>query len=419
MPDFMNRNGLYNPDNPNYFDPGVENGGDPLPYQIPPGTNPFDFGNTGDTGGSSGGNWWDNFKLSDILNIMPGVGSGDMSSALMIPAFAAAYKQWTDAGKYKDTAKEAMKYGDPFGQGNRDYYQQQLRNSYEHPEQVLMDPAHQATLKSGMDAVSRQDAMRGYLGSGNMAVDLTNYAQNENNKFLSQYRKDMMPLTGYQFDPSQAGKFLMQGNQQAIDSENAALGNMFLPFLNKASQTHITNNGGNTTGGNNTNDKGPLNNRGTNTPNPIDWSKYNSTPQQIQQELQQLARSVNGGLGGGTAAELFQRLLSSNLNVSDSTRMFMEDVMNGTLDGSNPLSAGQLGSTSLDDIFTDHFGFNGAPFGTFDPVGNFSTDPIGSVDVGDVFQIPEFNDVGDLSRITLDDNYFDFTGGDNFSIPGF
>ena len=99
MPDFMNRNGLYNPDNPNYFDPGVENGGDPLPYQIPPGTNPFDFGNTGDTGGSSGGNWWDNFKLSDILNIMPGVGSGDMSSALMIPAFAAAYKHWTDAVK--------------------------------------------------------------------------------------------------------------------------------------------------------------------------------------------------------------------------------------------------------------------------------------------------------------------------------
>lgn len=398
--------------------------GDDPGYAVIQGDNGFDIGNLGQSGGGEG-NWWDNFKLSDIMNMFPGVGSGDMSSALMIPAFAAAYKQWQDSGKYMDTAREAMQYGDPFGQANRSKYQQMLSDSYTNPDAVLQDPGHQAVINNGMGAISRTNAAKGYLGSGNMMADLGKYVTDENNTFLSDYRKNLMPLTGYQFDPSQAGKFLMQGQQQAIDSQNAALGDMFLPFLNKAATNNINNQstggqGGGTTKPGGERDLGPLNNRGVGTPNPIDWSKYNSTPQQIQSEIDQIVK-VAGGMGM-SAYDLFNKVLNGNYHVSESTRMFMEDVMGGKLDGSVPLGDGKIGSITATDLFgSKGFGYDLSNQPTI-PEDNFG-DVRGHVSVGDVIdvtddpgmpdlsELPEV-DYGVMDRIPIDDDFFDFTGGE-------
>jgi hypothetical protein len=84
------------------------------------------------------------FSLGDIgkwlLNLMPGSDGSNPAAALMLPSWLSAYKQWQDADKYKDVAAEAAKYGDPFGQSNRNMYQEMLAKSYTNPEEVLNDP---------------------------------------------------------------------------------------------------------------------------------------------------------------------------------------------------------------------------------------------------------------------------------------
>jgi hypothetical protein len=169
---------------------------------------------------------WDPDKIWDMVS-----GGNGAGSASMIPAMATAYKQWQDAGKYRDFAKEtAAKYGDPFGAGNRSKAQEMFFSTYSDPEKWLNDPGHQAKLKTGLDTVSRQNAAQGYLGSGNMMADLAAYTANENNKWLDAERGRLSPLMGAQFNPQEAGKWEMEGNNQAIASENAAMGSMMYPF---------------------------------------------------------------------------------------------------------------------------------------------------------------------------------------------
>lgn len=344
--------GYNNPDNPNYFgDPGMgdvdwrmgldddggygpgdnptpwtgttpTNGEPPITYlpggpdDVPPG-----FNTPPGTGGfsiSDPSTWNLGSIPKEILNMMPGSDGKSIAAGLMVPSWLSAYKQWTDAGKYTDTAKEAAKYGDPFGQANREYYQNQLKNSYEHPEMFLNDPGHQAKLKSGLDQVSRQDAMKGYLGSGNMAADLSAYTANLNNQFLDQERQRLMGLTGAQFNPAAAGEFLMKGNQQAIDSQNAALQALMYPFMMNNAENHITNNNTNPANGGN---KTPtLNPDGS--PKPVDWSKYGSSPQQIASQI----ASISQGMGG-SAMSIINRLLNDpTFNVDPSTREILQSI---------------------------------------------------------------------------------------------
>lgn len=376
---------FFNPDNPNNFPMPWDNdfpggndinypmpypvdGGDFMPYPVggggwePPSDwgygNPWENwgGGQGGDGTDGSGDWgtpwtpwpegtgggendfslgdiskWLGNGLGDILNLLPGSDGSNPAAALMIPSWLSAYKQWEDSGKYMDTAREAMKYGDPFGQDNRDMYQKMLSDSYTNPEAVLNDPGHQAMLKSGLDTVSRQDAAKGYLGSGNMMADLSAYTTNLNNQFLSQYRKDLQPLTGAQFDPARAGQFLMQGNQQSIDSQNAALQALMYPFLmnmqqNRQNQPPIvinnSNQGGNVSNQNQGGNQGglPIDAGG-----PIDWSKYVDSPESAMKMIQ----ALTGGMGG-SAAEIWNMIKANPAaGLTPSTQGLWNDIFGG------------------------------------------------------------------------------------------
>jgi hypothetical protein len=360
---------FFNPDNPNNF-PGIEEGWADSDmglrnYELgqgdygwqPPSDwgygNPWENwgGGQGGDGTDGSGDWgtpwtpWPegtggegDFSLGDIgkwlgkglggiLDLFPGSDGSNPAAALMIPSWLSAYKQWQDSDKYMDTAREAMKYGDPFGQDNRDMYQEMLAKSYSNPEEVLNDPGHQAMLKSGLDTVSRQDAAKGYLGSGNMMADLSAYTTNLNNQFLSQYRKDLQPLTGAQFDPANAGKFLMQGNQQSIDSQNAALQALMYPFLmnmqqNRQNQPPIvinnSNQGGNVSNQNQGGNQGglPIGSNFTK------WSDYVDSPESAYKLIQ----ALTGGKGG-SAEDIF-KLLAGNpaAGLDPSTQAIWNDL---------------------------------------------------------------------------------------------
>lgn len=351
--DYLNRG---NPDNPNYFDnPPPDTGNLPDPSEGLArgfGGNPVDNGNGGAppvTPPPAGGGFdFSKFDLTGVpdwvKNMIPGM-SADPAKALLIPSWLAAYKQWQDADKYKQTAAEAAKYGDPFGAANRAKYQGLLDASYTHPEDVLKDPGHMATIKSGLDAVGRTDASKGYLGSGNMEVDLAKYATDENAKYLDSYRKGLEPLTGSQFNPSAAGDFLMRGNEQAITSQNSALQSLFLPFMANTTQNYLNNN----------NPINPatgkpyetINPNGT--PKPINWSHYTTSPADMQTEIMK----ITGGLGG-SAADIMKQILSGHYqNISPSTRSFIEDM------AKDPTRANE----DVKDMFTNDVVNNGSNHG--------------------------------------------------------
>jgi len=413
-----NFGGYANPDNPNYFEQGQApidtflGGTDTVPpgFNMPPGSDtdteylPGVMDTVPGWGDMSGGtdtsSWWENFDLAkllqglpkNILDLMPGSNGSSIAAGLMIPSWMSAYKQWEDSGKYSEVAKEAAKYGDPFGQANREYYQQQLKNSYENPDAFLNDPGHQAKLKSGLDQVSRQDAMKGYLGSGNMAADLSAYTANLNNQFLDQERARLMGLTGAQFNPAAAGEFLMKGNEQEINSQNAALQALMYPFLMNAGENHINNNngGGGQNGNNGNNGNNGKNPYETMNPDgslkPIDWSKYHTTPQQIQQEILAASKGM-----GGSAYDLIKAVLSNPFaNVSESTKNLINDMWD------NPNAMKELESL---------FPNTGAGPRT-DFLGNVIEEPIdytgagGSSIWGPVVNPTNYGDVGGLGEVS-------------------
>ncbi len=313
----------------------------------PFGNQPVDNGDITGGVGSMGGDTSGGFDWGSIMGSLskyiPGL-SDDPTKASFLPAFLSAYQSWQNAGKYGDVAQQAAdKYGDPFGQASRDYYKNKLQASYDDPAAVLSDPGHMATINSGIGQVSRADASKGYLGSGNMAVDLTDYTTQENNKFLSQYRKDLQPLTGAQFRP-EGGDYLMKGAENEINAKNAALQAMMYPFGRQTTNNYLQNQssqGGSGTGG------------GLGSSGPIDWSKYGTSGAAMSAEI----LKVTGGLGG-SAKDIMNGILSGKYqDISPSTRAILEDL------AKDPY-AGALDLTSLPD--NQGYSFGQEPYG---PIG--------------------------------------------------
>lgn len=353
------------------------------------------------SGNPSGASPWEgmgDFSLGDIgkwlLNLMPGSDGSNPAAALMLPSWLSAYKQWQDADKYKDVAAEAAKYGDPFGQSNRNMYQEMLAKSYTNPEEVLNDPGHQAMLKSGLDTVSRQDAAKGYLGSGNMMADLSAYTTNLNNQYLSQYRKDLQPLTGAQFNPAMAGQFLMQGNEQAIGSQNAALQALMYPFLmnmqeNRQGQPIVINNSNQ---GGNTSNQNSSSGGGANYPIGSGfngWGDYIDSPESAWKMIQQLT-----GGKGGSAADIF-KLLAQNpaAGMTPSTQSMWQELFgNGA---GKPYDEGMGFSGGGDyDIGGNIPGMGG--MGSNFNGGTWGPNPFGpGVGMGDWFDNTDWGNMGD------------------------
>jgi len=179
------------------------------------------------TGGdpTSGGINWDDLMKQYLTN-----GKGGMSGFL--PAVGTALQQWHNSGQYKDLGQQAANVSNPFG--DRSYYKDQLRQSYDDPTAVLNNPAHQIAIRRGLDQVAATNAMHGYLGSGNMAVDLSKYASDSDASYLDAERGRLGNLAGAQFDPANAGKFIMEGGKQSIDSQNAALGALATAGMNNS-----------------------------------------------------------------------------------------------------------------------------------------------------------------------------------------
>lgn len=330
------------------------------------------FNGQGNNNGNS--NW-----LSSLL------GLDGPASGMLIPAVTQALKQWNDAGRYEDIGREAAGMATPFGQDQRNYYQDLLRKSYEDPNDFLQhDPGTQAALTMGLQQLDRSNAAKGMLGAGQAALSAAQQGQLIGQQHLDQYRQQLQPLTGAQFNPATGAAMLMQGSINRINSENSALQSLFRPFGNQGGQTIINNqNGGGSGSG------GP--NQGV--------LSANNLPQGLLQALQ-----AGGSQGMAAASQLLSQGIRQ-ISMPDGTTWHLGPYAN-------------MGAQTGDNFYPH-------TFDPFDPYGQYAIQPM------DQFPDPQFNDFAPMPNLgdiyaaggpSLDymtiDPFSDFTPFDPSSLFG-
>lgn len=84
---------------------------------------------------------------------------------------------------------------DPFGP-YRQQYATALSNLYKDPTSFTSNPAYQVALQQSNEAIKRNAAAGGYLGSGNLLTELSNNASNQAYKFYDQEATRLGTLAG-------------------------------------------------------------------------------------------------------------------------------------------------------------------------------------------------------------------------------
>ena len=186
---------------------------------------PYDLSGYGATPSGGGGDF-----LGNAWNTLTNSGGSltGLADAAWLPALGSAAKQWYDSGQYMKGAREAANISNPAG--DRSMYVNKLKDLYSNPNAILSDPSYQFRLNQGMGNVGRKLAASGYMGSGKEAVDLTKFAQDYASTEWEKEVNRLANLGGFQFDPANAGKMLMTGQQQQINAQNQALASAFMPL---------------------------------------------------------------------------------------------------------------------------------------------------------------------------------------------
>lgn len=96
-------------------------------------------------------------------------------------------------------AERMSQRADPFG-SQRAAYQSMLANLYSNPTSFTSNPAYRAALSESEEAIRRQAAKSGYLGSGNLLNELSKNAQDQAYKFYDQEAQRLANLSGAQFN---------------------------------------------------------------------------------------------------------------------------------------------------------------------------------------------------------------------------
>jgi hypothetical protein len=106
-----------------------------------------------------------------------------------------------EADKQKNLAQKAFNASDPFGK-YRGVYGDQLLALMANPESVKDLPGYQFQFDQGAEAVQRKLASKGYGGSGNMGIALTEYGQNFASSYFDREATRLATLAGANIAPN-------------------------------------------------------------------------------------------------------------------------------------------------------------------------------------------------------------------------
>lgn len=148
-----------------------------------------------------------------------------LTTAAVITAGAAAYGAYNS----KRTGDQAM--GLAGRQASRQqYYDELLRDLMKNPSQILKDPGYQLSFDQGMQAVARSNAAKGFLDSGNAAIELQRFGQSFSSTYLRQQEQLLAALSGAQFNPASAIGTGQQSYNDSFAQFGQALANLGYTF---------------------------------------------------------------------------------------------------------------------------------------------------------------------------------------------
>lgn len=118
-------------------------------------------------------------------------------------------------------AERAFGLSDPFG-SQRGQYQTQLSQLMGDPSKIFEEPAYKAALEQGQQAVERRMAAQGFLGSGNMAVELQDHAMGTANQFFNERVSQLAGLAGAGIGPNFGASLSGYGGGADLQSQGLA-----------------------------------------------------------------------------------------------------------------------------------------------------------------------------------------------------
>jgi hypothetical protein len=130
------------------------------------------------------------------------------------------------AKELQGAAASAQERADPFGP-YRGQFAEQLMALTQDPSRIQQNPAYKARLEAGLEAINRQAAAKGYLGSGNRFLGLQEYGQKSASEEYDKEVNRLAQLAGAQFAPGTGAALGFQGlqaSQGAESQRNAAIG---------------------------------------------------------------------------------------------------------------------------------------------------------------------------------------------------
>jgi hypothetical protein len=210
------------PNTPGYFGPG-DGVSSPLPNQA---------GGAGGLPGTNGGGGGGGGSPFDFLqNLLSGGGNMPLGLSSLLPAILTGAHGLYNSKQYMENAREAADRASPVSTETRQGYQKRLEQLYTDPTAFLeSNPEFMATQRLGLQRLGPQNAARGLHGTGKATTDELTFLSDLGSRFVNQERDDLMHMSGFQFDPANAGNMLMRGGEQEIQARTNALAAMLYPF---------------------------------------------------------------------------------------------------------------------------------------------------------------------------------------------
>ena len=163
-------------------------------------------------------------KNASTVGAIAGGAIGGPAGAQIGGALGGAFESRSAEKDAAEAAQAAVGIADPFAP-YRKQYAQSLSSLYSDPSKITTLPAYQFRLNQGLDAINRNAAAKGYLGSGNRLMELMRYGQDYGSQEFDREIARLSGLSGATTgSPAAAGQLQSQYAGTIIDNNRSTVG---------------------------------------------------------------------------------------------------------------------------------------------------------------------------------------------------
>lgn len=175
------------------------------------------------------------FNIQDFLG---GLGGAIDSLSPLMRMGGSYYAGQRSADRMEDAARSYRQLGmdaagmaSPVSNARRGEWDRRLSQLYENPQAFLEgNPEYKAALSLGTDELAARNAASGHNLGGKATTDQLRFLTKLGSQYIGKERDDLMNMAGYQFNPADAARFMMQGGQLEQEALTAAMAARLAPL---------------------------------------------------------------------------------------------------------------------------------------------------------------------------------------------